>query len=84
MAASEAGKTPADSKSGPDLPARTANGAPPTVGDRFQICQKCGATFMWERTEPEKKDLSPLILRLSKPSADCDCGYGNVRMPDPA
>lgn len=41
-------------------------------------CQKCGATFQWERSDPEKAN-SPLALRVRHGSHKCDCGYGRPR-----
>lgn len=43
-----------------------------------QQCQKCGATFRWERIKAEDPK-SPLTLRVLEPSAKCDCGYGRGR-----
>jgi hypothetical protein len=45
-----------------------------------QVCGKCEAEFRWEPSDPRVKG-SPLIARLSKPSDDCDCGYGNKPPP---
>ena len=42
-----------------------------------QACGKCGAEFRWEPSNPLIKG-SPLAARLSKPSDECDCGYGSV------
>jgi hypothetical protein len=56
-------KTPA-SLLGPQLPPK-------------QVCGKCDAEFRWEASNPAVKG-SPLVARLSKPSEECDCGYGNV------
>lgn len=42
-----------------------------------QTCSKCGAEFRWEPSDPRVKG-SPLVARLSKPSDECDCGYGNA------
>ena len=42
-----------------------------------QPCSKCGAEFRWEPSDPRVKG-SPLVARLSKPSDDCDCGYGTA------
>ncbi|MHB1206656.1 MAG: hypothetical protein ACYCZX_13890 [Rhodospirillaceae bacterium] len=42
-----------------------------------QTCAKCGAEFRWEPSNPLVKG-SPLAARLSKPSDECDCGYGSV------
>jgi hypothetical protein len=42
-----------------------------------QTCGKCGAEFRWEPSNPLIKG-SPLAARLSKPSDECDCGYGSV------
>jgi hypothetical protein len=42
-----------------------------------QACAKCGAEFRWEPSNPAEK-VSPLVLRLAKPSDECDCGYGTV------
>lgn len=43
-----------------------------------QGCQKCGATFRWERIDPDRPS-SPLTLRVLKGSDRCDCGYGRPR-----
>lgn len=42
-----------------------------------QVCAKCEAEFRWEPSDPTVKG-SPLVARLTKPSDDCDCGYGSV------
>ena len=42
-----------------------------------QMCGKCDAEFRWEPSDPRVKG-SPLIVRLSKPSDECDCGYGSL------
>ncbi len=42
-----------------------------------QVCAKCEAEFRWEPSNPKVKG-SPLVARLSKPSDECDCGYGNI------
>ncbi len=42
-----------------------------------QECAKCGAEFRWEPSNPAVKG-SPLAARLSKPSDECDCGYGSL------
>ncbi len=42
-----------------------------------QVCGKCEAEFSWEPSNPAVKG-SPLIARLSKPSGECDCGYGSL------
>lgn len=46
----------------------------------LQVCGKCKAEFRWERSDPLVKG-SPLVARLSKPSDECDCGYGSVPPP---
>jgi len=38
-------------------------------------CAKCGAAFRWESSDPGRKG-APLVLRLVRGSAKCDCGYG--------
>ncbi|MGC2857111.1 hypothetical protein ACM64Y_16705 [Novispirillum sp. DQ9] len=43
-----------------------------------QGCQKCGATFRWERIDPDRPN-APLTLRVLKGSDRCDCGYGRPR-----
>lgn len=43
-----------------------------------QECQKCKATFRWERSDPEKPK-APLVLRVQVGSRTCDCGYGRPR-----
>ncbi len=43
----------------------------------IQTCSKCGAEFRWEPSNPREKG-SPLAARLSKPSDECDCGYGSA------
>jgi hypothetical protein len=53
-------------------PARNAPQLPPA-----QVCEKCEAEFRWEPSDPLEKG-SALVLRLSKPSDECDCGYGSV------
>lgn len=50
----------------------------PVVDKSEQGCQKCGATFRWERRQPDVPG-SPLALRLLKGSERCDCGYGKPR-----
>jgi len=42
-----------------------------------QVCAKCEAEFRWEPSDPLVKG-SPLVARLTKPSDECDCGYGSV------
>ena len=42
-----------------------------------KMCGKCDAEFRWEPSDPRVKG-SPLVARLSKPSDNCDCGYGSV------
>lgn len=42
-----------------------------------QVCAKCEAEFQWEPSDPLVKG-SPLVARLTKPSDECDCGYGSV------
>lgn len=42
---------------------------------RKQSCEKCGAEFRWEPSDPSQKG-SPLVARVFKPSPQCDCGYG--------
>jgi hypothetical protein len=44
---------------------------------RKQSCAKCGAEFCWEPSDPNAKG-SPLVARVVKPSATCDCGYGRA------
>lgn len=46
-----------------------------------QECQKCGATFRWERSDPERPR-APLVLKLVKGTDKCDCGYGRARRND--
>ncbi|MFA7429389.1 MAG: hypothetical protein WCZ23_04460 [Rhodospirillaceae bacterium] len=43
-----------------------------------QACQKCGATFRWERADLDRPR-APLSLRVVKGSDRCDCGYGRPR-----
>jgi len=45
-----------------------------------QVCGKCEAEFRWEPSDPMIKG-APLVARLSKPSEECDCGYGNAPPP---
>jgi hypothetical protein len=45
-----------------------------------QVCGKCEAEFRWEPSDPLVKG-SHLVARLSKPSDECDCGYGNAPPP---
>ncbi len=40
-----------------------------------QTCDRCGAVFRWEPSEPGVKN-APLAATLAKPSDKCDCGYG--------
>ncbi len=44
---------------------------------RKQSCDKCGAEFRWEPSDPAVKG-SPLVARVVKPSPTCDCGYGRA------
>lgn len=48
-------------------------------------CQKCGATFQWERSEADNAH-SPLALRVRQGSPKCDCGFGRPRgeLPKPS
>ena len=59
----------------PAAPGRNAPQLPPV-----QICGKCDAEFRWEPSNPTIKG-SALVARLSKPSDECDCGYGNAPPP---
>lgn len=57
-------------------PKKQDAGATPKLPPK-QMCGKCDAEFRWEPSDPRVKG-SPLVARLSKPSDNCDCGYGNV------
>lgn len=43
-----------------------------------QECQKCKATFRWERPDSDRPK-APLVLRVQVGSRTCDCGYGRPR-----
>lgn len=49
---------------------RSRRPATPKPGD--QPCQRCGATFAWERAHGGEG----WVMRLVKSSDKCDCGYG--------
>lgn len=44
-----------------------------------QVCQRCGATFKWVRSDHG----DGWIMRLTSSADKCDCGYGKVRMASP-
>ncbi|MBY0511531.1 MAG: hypothetical protein K2P94_15435 [Rhodospirillaceae bacterium] len=60
-------------------PSKTNSGFTPQLPPK-QVCGKCEAEFRWEPSDPLVKG-SPLVARLSKPSDECDCGYGNAPPP---
>jgi hypothetical protein len=57
-------------------PKRPESGSTPQLPPK-QTCGKCDAEFRWEPSDPRVKG-SPLVARLSKPSDNCDCGYGSL------
>ncbi len=46
-----------------------------TLRPNDQVCQKCGATFKWERSDHG----DGWVMRLTSSAERCDCGYGKSR-----
>lgn len=49
-------------------------------GPGEQLCNKCGATFRWTRSDGSG-GRSTVVARLVKGSPTCDCGFGKATTP---